>query len=96
MIRELTAMGFKFSLVLADSLYGESNGNFISVLNELKLNFAVAIVVTTVSGYRLDKRLGTINGVNLLGYFLMVLTKSDTFEKSFWQASCHSILANYN
>ncbi len=43
MIRELTAMGFKFSLVLADSLYGESAGNFISVLNELKLNFAVAI-----------------------------------------------------
>jgi SRSO17 transposase len=42
MIRELTAI-FKFSLVLADSLYGESNGNFISVLNELKLNFAVAI-----------------------------------------------------
>jgi len=36
-------MGFKFSLVLADSLYGESDGNFISVLNELKLNFAVAI-----------------------------------------------------
>ncbi len=43
MIRELTAMGFKFSLVLADSLYGESDGNFISVLNELKLDFAVAI-----------------------------------------------------
>ena len=37
MIRELTAMGFKFSLVLADSLYGESDGNFIGVLNELKL-----------------------------------------------------------
>jgi len=32
-----------------------------------------------VSGYRLDKRLGTINGVNLLGDFLMVLTK---FEPS--------------
>jgi len=43
MIRELTAMGFKFSLVLADSLYGESDGNFISVLNELRLDFAVAI-----------------------------------------------------
>jgi len=43
MIRELTAMGFKFSLVLADSLYGESDGNFIGVLNELKLKWAVAI-----------------------------------------------------
>ena len=36
-------MGFKFKLVLADSLYGESDGNFISVLNKLKLNFVVAI-----------------------------------------------------
>lgn len=42
-IRELKKIGFKFKLVLADSLYGESDGNFISVLNELKLNFVVAI-----------------------------------------------------
>lgn len=43
MIRELQAMGFQFKLVLADSLYGESDNNFLSVLYELKLNFAVAI-----------------------------------------------------
>ena len=43
MIRKLIAIGFKFKLVLADSLYGESDGNFISVLNELKLSFVVAI-----------------------------------------------------
>lgn len=43
MIRELQAMGFKFKLVLADSLYGESDRNFISVLNEFQLNFVVAI-----------------------------------------------------
>ena len=43
MIRRLLAMGFKFKLVLADSLYGESDCNFISVLCELKLNFVVAI-----------------------------------------------------
>jgi SRSO17 transposase len=43
MIKELQAMGFKFELVLADSLYGESGSNFISVLEELKLNFVVAI-----------------------------------------------------
>ena len=36
-------MGFKFNLVLADSLYGESDCNFLSVLYELKLNFVVAI-----------------------------------------------------
>jgi SRSO17 transposase len=43
MIRELKAFGFKFELVLADSLYGESSSNFISVLNEFKLHFVVAI-----------------------------------------------------
>lgn len=43
MIRELQAIGFRFKLVLADSLYGESGSNFIDVLYELKLEFAVAI-----------------------------------------------------
>jgi SRSO17 transposase len=43
LIRELQEMGFKFELVLADSLYGESDSNFISVLAELKLSFVVAI-----------------------------------------------------
>ena len=43
MIRELRAMGFKFKLVLADCLYGQSKSNFISVLHELKLEYVVAI-----------------------------------------------------
>jgi SRSO17 transposase len=43
LIRELQRMGFKFELVLADSLYGESDENFISVLNQLQLHFVVAI-----------------------------------------------------
>jgi SRSO17 transposase len=43
MIRELQTLGFKFKLVLADSLYGESNSNFINVLDELDLNYSVAI-----------------------------------------------------
>lgn len=43
MIRDLEALGFRFKLVLADSLYGESSSNFLDVLYELKLNFAVAI-----------------------------------------------------
>ena len=34
LIQKLQAMGFKFKLVLADSLYGESDGNFVSVLNK--------------------------------------------------------------
>jgi SRSO17 transposase len=41
-------MGFKFQIVLADSLYGES-GDFIEALNHHQLNFVVAIRVTTVS-----------------------------------------------
>jgi SRSO17 transposase len=43
MMRELQAMGFKFKLVLADSLDGESDSNFLSVLSELQLDFVVAI-----------------------------------------------------
>lgn len=43
LIRELQQMGVKFKLVLADSLYGESDSNFISVLNKFELNFVVAI-----------------------------------------------------
>jgi SRSO17 transposase len=42
MMRKLQSMGFRFNLVLADSLYGESGKNFISVLEELNLNFIVA------------------------------------------------------
>ncbi len=41
-IIELQEIGFKFELVLADSLYGESE-TFISVLNQYKLPFIVAI-----------------------------------------------------
>ncbi len=38
MIRALQATGFRFKLVLADSLYGESGCGFIDVLYELKLD----------------------------------------------------------
>ena len=43
MIRALRQMGFTIELVLADSLYGESGVNFISVLHELTLEYVVAI-----------------------------------------------------
>lgn len=43
MLRKLKEQGFKFSLVLADSLYGESESNFIECLEEQKLNYVVAI-----------------------------------------------------
>src|SRR4028118_370571 len=43
MIRYLREIGVRFKLVLADSLYGESHSTFIKALNELQLNYAVAI-----------------------------------------------------
>jgi SRSO17 transposase len=43
MIRDLRARGFEFSLVLADSLYGESESNFLDCLEEQKLDYVVAI-----------------------------------------------------
>lgn len=43
LMRKLESMGFKFNLVLADSLYGESGKNFISALDEFSLNYIVAI-----------------------------------------------------
>lgn len=42
-MRKLQVMGFNFNLVLVDSLYSESGTNIISVLNELGLNYLVAI-----------------------------------------------------
>lgn len=43
MIDELIALGFKFDLVLADSLYGESSSTFIDCLHKLQLPYVVAI-----------------------------------------------------
>ncbi|AUB35289.1 SRSO17 transposase [Nostoc flagelliforme CCNUN1] len=43
LMRKLESMGFNFNLVLADSLYGESGKNFITVLDEFKKNYIVAI-----------------------------------------------------
>ena len=43
MVREIKQTGFEIDLVLADSLYGESESKFLGCLKELKLNFVVAI-----------------------------------------------------
>jgi SRSO17 transposase len=42
-IKKLRELGFKIKLVLADSEYGESEENFVSILNQEKLNFVLAI-----------------------------------------------------
>lgn len=43
MVRSIKEMGFEIDLVLADSLYGESETTFLGCLEELKLKFIVAI-----------------------------------------------------
>jgi SRSO17 transposase len=42
-IKELREKGFQIQRVLADSLYGESESNFLSVIEEFNLEYAVAI-----------------------------------------------------
>ena len=42
-IKELREVGFKIKRVLADSLYGESHSNFISIIENLGIEYAVAI-----------------------------------------------------
>ena len=43
LVKELKEMGFNIKRVLADSLYGESESNFVSVVGELGIEYAVAI-----------------------------------------------------
>jgi SRSO17 transposase len=43
LIKELKAIGFKIKRVLADSLYGESHSNYISIIEDLEIEYAVAI-----------------------------------------------------
>jgi SRSO17 transposase len=56
MIRELQNIGFKIELVLADSLYGESNSSFIRVLDEFNLSYSVAIRSNHAVWIPLNKR----------------------------------------
>jgi SRSO17 transposase len=43
LVKELQEMGFKIKRVLADSLYGESDSNFVSVVGELGIEYVVGI-----------------------------------------------------
>ena len=43
MIKKLKELGFKIKIVLADSEYGESENNFVSILEKEKLDFVLAI-----------------------------------------------------
>lgn len=43
LVREIVTLGFEVEMVLADSLYGESETTFIEELEKLRLNFILAI-----------------------------------------------------
>lgn len=43
LVKEIQEMGFNIKRVLADSLYGESHSNFISILEKLGIEYAVGI-----------------------------------------------------
>jgi SRSO17 transposase len=53
LIQELAAQGFRFSVVLADSLYGESS-DFTHALHRLGLQYVVAHLATPLQPHRLD------------------------------------------
>ncbi|MEG3440439.1 transposase, partial [Pannus brasiliensis CCIBt3594] len=59
MVKELVEKGFKIKRVLADSEYGESGSNFLSILEELGIEYAVAIrsnhAVLMASGQRVRR-----------------------------------------
>jgi SRSO17 transposase len=43
MIKKLKELGFKIKIILADSEYGESESNFVSILKKERLDFVLAI-----------------------------------------------------
>ena len=83
MVRELLKLGFNIELVLADSLYGEGGANFIDVLDDLKLEYVVAI---RSNQRRLDarrqRRFALQSGSRLSENFPRATPKSALFEKS--------------
>lgn len=81
MIRDLQAIGFRFNLVLADSLYGESGSNFIDVLYQLKLDFAVAIR-SNHAVWLPSEQAVCCNQASMSVCLVMVEPRLVTFEKS--------------
>jgi len=77
LMRKLESMGFKFNLVLADSLYGESV--FISVLDELNLNYIVAI--RSNHSVELLPRIQYLKWHRFKEYFPISLESIDLLEK---------------
>jgi len=81
-VRELKAMGFRFKLVLADSLYGESGCGFINVLYELKLDFGDSQQSRGLVA--VSKRFAAIDGASLSACSAMVKLSFVIFENYFW------------
>lgn len=62
LIKELKEIGFNIKRVLADSFYGESHSNFISVLEGFGIEYAVESAKIMGCGYLKVQKLGRING----------------------------------
>jgi len=92
MIRELKAMGFRFKLVLADSLYGESGCGFINVLYELKLDFVVAIRSNHAVWLPREQTVRCNRWRKFKRVFSDGKTSFVIFENYFWQAPHSTIL----
>jgi SRSO17 transposase len=82
MLRELKNKGFKFSQVLADSLYGESSSNFIDCLEELELEYVVAIRSNHGVWMPTHQRIRYNKWRKFDRFSLMEKSKYVTFEKS--------------
>lgn len=94
-IRELLAFEFKFKRVLADSLYGES-GNVIRVLEELNLNFIVAIRSNHGVLVGPGQRVRYNTGARLPAKAISSSTRATLYSRNyFWQAAYHWLLRNY-
>jgi len=85
-------MGFRFKLVLADSLYGESGCGFINVLYELKLDFVVAIRSNHAVWLPREQTVRCNRWRKFKRVFSDGKLSFVIFEKLFWQAPHSTIL----
>lgn len=97
MIEELQAIGFDFELILADSLYGESDVNFVSILHKFNLNYLLAIRSNHAVWLPKEQKVRT----NKWRKFQRNFTNSRTeirykARNYFWQTPPTTILANYD
>jgi len=73
----------------------ESGTNFISVLDELNLNYIVAIRSNHSVELLPRQRIQYLNGIDSKEYFPISLESIDLLENNSWQAWRKKVLADY-